>query len=403
MKTIWFTKKDLLVGGTELLIERVSKVFQNRGFSTVILYSSIIVEDIFQRYKKANVICKKIDKWDKISSFHFLLDQQEEQYVVTFSIEDFCTLYSVQGNQIKTILYSVYYNQLLVGGNTNSKIGLKLVKKLTSKLLSEMMHTTNIICMDNHTINNTYAYYGDDLNIDRKEIRIVRIPVDIVPLDLEVVYRRASRKNKCNVLTISRADFPWKGYILGLIDYVANSDFSQNLYLHVVTYGDAEKQIINKINKLPIPIKNKITIQSKTDYNELEKLYYNTVLYVGQGTTVLDAAQRGILTIPVIPDTYEVISDAYVHDDSTRVTVQDDAQNNFNKLIKELLEMTSDEYIEKALIGREQIIKNYGTDSICNELCEVLDLVPFNSRRSLYVFLFVFMKKIKSILNKVIH
>lgn len=92
-----------------------------------------------------------------------------------------------------------------------------------------------------------------------------------------------------------------------------------------------------------------------------------------------------------------------MHDDSTRVTVQDDAQNNFNKLIKELLEMTSDEYIEKALIGREQIIKNYGTDSICNELCEVLDLVPFNSRRSLYVFLFVFMKKIKSILNKVIH
>ena len=51
MKTIWFTKKDLLVGGTELLIERVSKVFQNRGFSTVILYSSIIVEDIFQRYQ----------------------------------------------------------------------------------------------------------------------------------------------------------------------------------------------------------------------------------------------------------------------------------------------------------------------------------------------------------------
>lgn len=397
MEKIWFMKKDLLVGGTELLIERVGREFQKQGYSIGIIYSSV-TEDIERRYSRLAFDMKQVRIWENSKSYRFLYTK-EEQGVITFAVDDFCNIYTNSFKNIKTLLYTVYFDQLLVGGKTRGKLGLNAVKTLTGSLLSCLMNTNNIVCMDEHTIHNTYEYYGTNLKIKQSNIRIIRIPVDIVNFDVEVLKNRAKRKDKLKILTIARADFPWKGYMLGLINYVKKFGEEKNLYLHIVTYGPGESEIKNLYKGLEEDIKARITIQGKTEYEELELLYGDSVVYVGQGTTVLDAAQRGLLTIPVVPDTYEVLSDDFFHDNPTRVTVVHNTIDKFDSLIDSTIKMTVEEYIEKAKLGRRLTEEKYSTKSVCNQLLEVLSSVPANSNKVWQVECFCNLKKIKKVLK----
>lgn len=397
MNKIWFMKKELLVGGTELLIERVGRDLQKKDFSIGVIYSTV-TEDIERRYLKLAFSMKQISSWDDSKSYRFLCTE-EKQGVITFSVEDFCNIYTNSFKNIKTILYTVYFNQLLIGGKTKGKWGLDAVKILTGSLLSILMKANNIVCMDEHTIHNTYEYYGNNLKIKQNDIRIVRIPVDIVDFNCEILNERARRKDKIKILTIARADFPWKGYMFGLINYVRKYGVEKNLYLHIVTYGPGESEIVNFYNGLEENIKARITIQGKTEYEALELLYCDSVVYVGQGTTVLDAAQRGLLTVPVVPDTYEVISDDFFHDDPTRVTVLQNVDDKFDSLIDSIMNMTCEEYIEKAKLGRRLTEDNYSTENVCNQLFEVLSNVQNNSKKIWQVECFNMLKKIKKLLK----
>lgn len=399
LPSIWFVKKSLLVGGTELLIERVCKEMKTRGYKVGVLYQERM-EDINCRYSHAGIKQVLVPDWEGNTSFSILKNSKKVKYIVTFSIEDFCAIYNICNNNIKTLLYTVYYDQLLIGGKTKSKLGLYIVKRNVAALLDEMLKSKNIVCMDEHTIEDTYDYYSDYISIDKSLIKIIRIPVDIVPADINIIKKRAKEKT-CNILTISRADFPWKGYIIGLINYILKYGDKMDLKLHIVTYGAEEKKILDTINNMPDDVKKRITIQGKTDYNDLENLYVNTTLYVGQGTTVLDAAQRGIISIPVEPDTYDVKSDAFMHEDYTRVTVPKNRVDKFNRMIEIIVNMTEDEYVEKAVLGRKQIVDNYGTKSVCDEIFNVFNQLPFNSKKSKNVQMFLNLKRIKRGLNSI--
>ena len=74
-------------------------------------------------------------------------------------------------------------------------------------------------------------------------------------------------------MTIARAEFPFKGYILGLLDWFASSD--SNIRLTIVSYGPDEKKIADRIDSFDEIVKKRITLVGKTDYGQLEK-YYKT-------------------------------------------------------------------------------------------------------------------------------
>lgn len=397
-KTVWFLKKDLLIGGTELLIERVSKEFIERGYNVNVICTSIM-DEMIKRYENANINYILVSEWDNSKVLSFLKRERGIQMVVTFSVEDFCTVYGIRSKNIKTILYTVFFDQLLVGGKTKNSLALKYVKFITGKLLKQMMKKKKIVCMDEHTVNNTFNYYGKYLNYSKKEVPMLKIPVDLVDIDQSILLNKKDIDSKINILTIARADFPWKGYILGLIDFVNNYSGKNEITLRIVTYGEGEKLVIEKINCMSEEKKKLITLQGKTDYNELEKLYKDTNVYVGQGTTVLDAAQRGILTIPVVPDTYEVLSDAFFHENYERVTVEANIENRFEEMIAQVCNMDKDTYLYHAQEGRKAVVDNYGTKAICNSLLSLFDGMSTNSEKSIYVSAFLTLKRIKRYIN----
>lgn len=397
-----FLKEDLLIGGTELLIERIGVFLDNQDNNITIITKSVVPE-ILERYKKRGLEVIIINKWDKKSFKEILNDLNSYLLrVITFSLEDFCMVYVYKNPNVKTLLYTVYFNQLIIGGKTNNKTALNLVKSLSAKILDDMLSSHNIVCMDEHTAENTYTYYGRKIKFPKNKVPFLRIPVDIVGLKTDEIKKKAILKTN-NILTIARADFPWKGYMLGLMEYVAENWEKYDLKLHIVTYGEGEDKIISKYNSLSPSTRERISIQGKTDYNELEELYSATKLYIGQGTTVLDAAQRGIITIPVVPDTYQVLAEEFFHDNPTRVTVPTDTDNNFELLINQFYDLKPEEYCEAAIKGRELVIENYGTEAICNGIKGYFENIPDNSYGNKYVRCFNASKELKHLLSTFIH
>lgn len=394
-----YFKEDLLLGGTELLIERLSKNFK-KTVSNIIVVTKSCVTDIRNRYHKNNIKILEVSKWND-KELKKALKSFGNFYIraITFSIEDFCIIYSCKSNKIKTLLYTVYFNQLIIGGETKNRIALYLVKYISANILNTLLKSKNIVCMDEHTVDNTYKYYMNKLKIHREDIYYLRIPVDIVDINKTDLYDRA-RSNLNSILTIARADFPWKGYILGLMDYVADNWRKYNLKLHIVSYGNGEKDIKLRYNTYDVETQNRIILQSKTDYDELERLYRNTKLYIGQGTTVLDAAQRGILTIPVVPDTYQIIAEDYFDDNPFRVTVPLEIENNFNTLMSRFYSLDRDEYINKAVKGRLSVTEMYGTESVCKEINQLFDAILDNSKQNIFIKIFNISKNLKRYIRK---
>lgn len=397
-----FFKEDLLLGGTELLIERVSRVLKENAIKIIIATKSCVPE-MMVRYDKQDICIRIVNSWNRKDIAKILTEYLEgEIRAITFSIEDFCMVYSYNNSKVKTLLYTVYYNQLVTGGKTKNNIALKGVKRLTSNLLSDFFSLENIVCMDEHTVENTYCYYGNLLKFPKNKIPFLRIPVDIVDIEKSRIEKKAFLQTN-NILTIARADFPWKGYILGLMDYVANNWREYNLKLRIVSYGDGMDEIESKYDSYDLDTRKRIIIQGKTDYDELEKLYDSTRLYIGQGTTVLDAAQRGILTIPVVPDTYMVMADDFFDDNPTRVTVPPQTENKFDSLMVRFYHLEPCDYIEKVLKGRNLVIDNYGTQAICSRINQLFETIKDNSYTNRYVLLFNTSKNIKHLISTILH
>ena len=127
-----------------------------------------------------------------------------------------------------------------------------------------------------------------------------------------------------------------------------------------------------KINDLDENVKKRISFIGKTDYTELELYYQSTDLYVGMGTTVLDAALRGIISIPVRAYTLELITDKYLHEDYSKVALDEGTISKFDELYEGFKLLDSNEKRKLSAISRECVINNYSTATIVDKLIELL-------------------------------
>ena len=171
-------------------------------------------------------------------------------------------------------------------------------------------------------------------------------------------------------MTIARADFPFKGYIVGLIEWFKTS--SERTNLNIISYGKDEKVIVDKINALDDSVKNRISFVGKTDYNELEKYYQNADIYVGMGTTVLDASLRGIVSIPVQAYTTDLVADKFFFEDYSKVALDYGSKSSFSKLVERYIRANDTEKTIWSETSRKAVVDNYGTESVVDNLIRIL-------------------------------
>lgn len=354
---VYFVYQKIITGGCELLIERLGKEMSNRSIIPYVVFQSIDT-NMENRYLNAGLKLIGVTKWNRknvISS----IDPKKNSFLITFTWNDFL-LCNIKQIGVYTFFYAVHYQAFEMGEN---KAGLikQLLKRIGKNGIIRLKRNGQLICMDEQTIEYTKRYY----DLEFFDLPIIRLAIDVVSPREIIVYNE-----KINILTIARADFPFKGYIVGLIEWFKTS--SERTNLNIISYGKDEKVIVDKINALDDSVKNRISFVGKTDYNELEKYYQNADIYVGMGTTVLDASLRGIVSIPVQAYTTDLVADKFFFEDYSKVALDYGSKSSFSKLVERYIRANDTEKTIWSETSRKAVVDNYGTESVVDNLIRIL-------------------------------
>lgn len=259
--------------------------------------------------------------------------------ILTFGYWEFLLGEKIRGkyiNKVKAItnIYYVpheymyedilYYNRIKIVG--------RLYWHLYRKLACKMVNNNNFIFMGPKFAQKIFVDHYN-LHYHPEELPYINIPTNTQYVSLEEIMKRHKNKKR-KICVIGRADFPFKGYIIGAIDsYVKLRKKGYNVCLYIISYGNGEALIKNKIKSISSEYQRDIFFLGKVDYIKLIDIIKNMYVCISSGSTLLDISAcyvpgligtvyqyedkgRGILfestDCTVAYDTTEAMSDALV-------------------------------------------------------------------------------------------
>jgi hypothetical protein len=258
--------------------------------------------------------------------------------------------------------------------------------------LQKALKENKIIVMDEKTIEYAEDYYKGTLLFSRLHNKIVRIFVEDSGYNEFKLNEKIVSKT-FNILAIARAEFPFKGYLLGLVrDFPKYADYQT--YLDIVSYGPDIKKLKDELLILNESYKGRVKIHGKKTHKELFPYFDSSNVYVGMGTTILDAAVRKVISIPIQSYTDKVFASNYFHLNYRNVVDDGKGHNNFAQLIQGIRNMNEMEYKKACNESRDIVLQYYEAKKNTSLLLKFINESPQDDFCFIYA-LINFLKKIK--------
>lgn len=105
------------------------------------------------------------------------------------------------------------------------------------------------------------------------------------------------------------------------------------------------------------------------DYDKIHEYFEKTSVYVGQGTTVLDAGKQGVLAVPVAFYTEECRSYSYLY--QYVEIYAPEAKYDTSRLIEEVINMSKEEYIQISKKTYENVKKELDLENVMPQILKV--------------------------------
>lgn len=205
-------------------------------------------------------------------------------------------------------------------------------------------------------------------------------------------------REKFIILSVSRLDFPHKGYILGLIDVFVQL-FRKYDFMKLIIVGDGKdkSRVIKKIKKIDSKISKEIILTGAVAPNELNAYYDNANLLISLAGSFTLGASRGVLSLPARHYTEKCEVYGYLPQ-SKKFTLSSETGKDVTPFIEEIINMSYDDYLKycKECFNTYQ---NKNIDSYFNEINN-------NSKKTIsyisiiYIMFFSIYSKVKYCIKK---
>lgn len=358
------------IGGGHTYYFRLAKWFSQNGYAPVLLLpkGTEINYKISDSFQKVGVTI--IYFWTVGNNIHFsdknlidLMKKEDNEIIsISFSKNYLAVLYEILvGSKCysRLFLYIIYYEDGISKDNI-------LFKKILKYLFMPMIKEKCVVAMDAEDRDISTNYLG----IDKKSIQILNLAHDVPELK-----RNEYSRKPFIILTVARFDFPFKGYILGLIDdFEKICDNHSDAELWIIGGGDGEKQVNERISHINKNYKNRIKLIGNVAPSELNRYYSRASVYVGMGTTILEAADEGV--IPIVAYGFQTgnLSCGFFNEIQSlgmplngkfsRYLVEDKQKYTFYQLIEEVIQYDKQTYMDKSIKSYNLSKNNYSLNSL---------------------------------------
>jgi hypothetical protein len=391
MKTVVIFYPLMVIGGNETLIIRLINWYEKNLFDVILLteepiQDSTLLKDISNNYYFYN---KKAKYFSTEAGTKLSFDDRNLVLILSFTFIDLfkCYKWFTKKEYQCRFTYRIYIVHPFSNYIFSSKI--KFLNLLIRPLIRLFLKRRIIFFMDEEVHNDCYNRYKITENNGNNTI--VRLPMEIK--DFDIIKQKDSI---INILTVSRFDFPFKAYILGLIDsFKSIALTNQNVTLTIIGYGNGEAVVRQRIMTLKENIKNRINLINKVPYSEIDRYIDQCDLFVGMGTTILDAANRNKISITAVAFQENDYSLGFFHDDFTKlgeIFNKDHCMQylHFSDLIRQIINIDNKTYIEKGIFSK-YLLKNYfnieiNASKLIEDTCLLSDSENF--KISFFIFLY---------------
>ncbi|MCR5755424.1 MAG: hypothetical protein K6G30_11525, partial [Acetatifactor sp.] len=194
-------------------------------------------------------------------------------------------------------------------------------------------------------------------------------PIDIKPKDNFLDYIREGFDSQV-ILAAARAEFPFKGYLLGLVDeFEKIKKVIPNAQMKIVSEGEDIEVLKGRIDQLEPVTKKGIELSGWITYEELIEEIIHCRVFVGMATGLLDASKNYRISIPVKHTTEKCVASSFFYEKPLMLAEQfkTTENNRMYDLLMEALGQNFDEYKERCIASFEKIQEVYNDDSVMQQ------------------------------------
>lgn len=391
---------DFIMGGSETLILRIIRwLVENKHEVTVICKSCI---EYFEfEFQKSNIELIKVSDYSykKIKNILCKISTNvpQEQYYITFFMDDFIFTEKLLHNKknILNIFYILHPLHTIALGRLE-----KIKKPFNKRILKTAYNQNKLVFMDEDCISVCEKHYN--LNLKDEYKKIIRLPMKINSNPTEP----KKKKEDFNILTITRLDFPFKGYVLGLIDDFAElKKIYSKITLTIIGDGKGKEVVEKKIKQIDTKTQQDIFLKGTIPYNQLDSYFKKADVYVGMGTTLLDASNNGLISITVYSYTYQFFATGFYYE-NPQILCGLEFGLAYPKvdgisLLKKIINMKQNEYQELSQKSFFTLKKIYDIERVMRNLMKIKLIEQKKENYKVFsINTAIAMNKISRIINK---
>lgn len=292
-KAFIFLYSDMDLGGIQKYIYNYIVYFNKNGVDTYWLApQKFNVDTGFKKeLSKVNVVCGKLD-----AKTYKRLSEYDEAAAVTFSVLQFETLKKMVGDipGIRLLYIVPHFKNPEIHPEEffSSKRFRNAVKKWIAEFYADYLNDNNLYFINEKHAAAISNHYG--LPAESAGKHLCKKVREIAEYDENAISRKMCGDD-FNIITVSRFEFPHKGYVLGLLDIFPDIvKECPEARLTIIGYGDGENDVSGKIRSMPGEIADRITVVGRVSFTELQKYYNNAHLSIGLAGSAGDAAMFGV-------------------------------------------------------------------------------------------------------------
>lgn len=319
-------------GGTGTLSIRLAQWARENNYYCVYLCTennSKANYDMLKRYG-VQIVCRN-DTTYKLQ-FKSIYNNSIQYYALTYSIYEYVSLKKIQ-TKYKNIIHVTYYDVHTKAYTfTSSNPMMRAIKKeLLKDVIAKCDRFHELFLIDDQCaedITNNLRYKVN------KEKSIIRLPM--VLNRKSMIKKDETRSDLFVIGTMSRIDIPFKGYLIGFLDWYKNVGFKLGTRLHMVANSADSEEYRRKIDSIPNQMRRNIVFEDVVSYDHIGYFFNSIDLFVGMGTSILDAANFGIPAYFVNSYTREFVVSGNFAENPT-CFVDGPQQVDFTEVVKKLM------------------------------------------------------------------
>ena len=392
-----------VLGGLDSCAIRMFECLRRNGYAAYWMHEDAPIVEysltrIIDRLQIEEIVLDKSIAYSNIRLINVPASLKNHNRVIFICLFDIMLYYIIEKvkNKFGNIIVDNYFYALHpyygICRDTYSKSTAirRLYYRLCKHNVTKINDNRNIIYMDKMCADYVNKHYR--LGYGTNDQSILRLGFSVLPFDEAKIWGKTIRTT-FTILTISRFDFPFKGYLLGLIDEFAKIvEKYPNARLSIIGNGLGAEELLSKIRIQNDSVKNAIKLQGKIEYFRLKQYFDDANIFIGMGTTLLDAVNCGVPSIVVDAYKYECNCVGFFHDNIDKLAgMGSNIIVSAHTLIEKVINMSRAEYITLCKAAHQKFEMTYNIDNILpNFLSKIVIRNRAIFRKSELRFIFLF-------------